>query len=775
MHPNHIPEFRDPLPPASSHRLDGRATDVITRQRTRLEEQVGRVDEAFLDSETNTPLYGYRFTLDNGTEINLAVDVNADGEPVGADRDFVEARNRAAVLRSRERSRGSRHFNYGFQRNRGGGPGGHGYQFTRAEDEYRDRLSDFVARKVSTNTALNDEGVVTEAVSRSVIQEQRQMSALENMSAERKSGNRLLNFFRRHKVLRFATGVALTGLGVSLVASGAILAAAPVLAARAALGGDGGYLLTRTGWDAFQGRQARRKPHDDIRMAGSNNGDFSGNLTPRAAFERQIKLLGAEARAGSSDSKRQALIHRLGSGLVREYYTGELDFSAAQDFDTIRGQVNDLYTNQIRNLQTERIRSDQTQSRRRHIAGVAGGVVMGALSIAHPIGIDLLNPGGFVHDIFGGGHGGAHTAGHGGSSAHHGGGKPNGSANTASSGSEAGNNSTTASGSPSGSTEINIYGGSGNDTINVGSFQDAADHAHHASRLAAQHLHETFRGISTSELNVKPGGGFISTLQDQYHLSPAQADAMYHDMYSQLHNAPGTYLDGSDIRISAPGDFRLPGGARAILEQHLQALHRMPEHLLNTNVDNASHSGATVDATTGGTKAPDYTYGHGGNGTPGSIDATTGGVSAPDASSAASGYDVSINGGSGSEHINVLLPNADTPQGQQLQALINGHYVTETGLQSLAPDQAAQAQYYIANFVQNGGFTGLSASAKAAAQGSIENYIQASIEHPGSGMGAHEAAERIHHLWGMLNHNLNNLTTAQAESLESDLTLANAG
>lgn len=806
MHPNHIPEFATPWPPVDNPRLNGRATEAITRQRTRLEEQVGNVTEARLDPQEDTPLYGYRFNLDNGTEIQLTVDVNGDGEPVGADRDFVEARNRAATLRSRERSRGSRSLNYAYQGDRGNGPGGHGYQFERAETEYHNQLADFIARKVSGNAALNNEDLVTEAVSRSVIQEQRQMSALENMSAERKSGNKVLNFFRRHKVLRFATGVALSGLGISLVASGAILAAAPVLAARAALGADGGYLLSRTGWDAFQGRRAKKQPHDDIRMAGSNNGDFSGMLTPRAAFERQVKLLGAEARAGSGDTKRQALIQRLGSGLVREYYTGELDFSAAQDFDTIRDQVSALYTNQIRGLQTERIRSDQTQSRKRHIAGIAGGAVMGALSIAHPIGIDVLNPAGFVHDIFGGGGGGAghgagaHASGHGGSSAHRGGGTSgNNPSASAANGYSAGSSMNGPSGggnigpyangygAPNGSTEINIYGGAGNDTITVGSMHDAAYHgAHTGHGLGAHHLHETFDGVSTSNLHVESGGGFISTLQEQYNLSPAQADSVYHAMYGQLHGAPGTYMVGSDIRISAPGDFKLPDSARAILEKHLEALHRMPEHMLHTGVDNAGHNGATIDATTGGTKAPDYT-----SGGP-TIDPTTGGTIAPDALSSQAhvaadptafqgtggttpGYSLTIDGGAGNDHISVLLPDANSPAGQHLQALVDGHYVAETGVGNFTPDQIAQAQYYIANFIHNGGFTGLSASAQAAAQGSIENYIQAAIEHPAPNMDAQQAADRVRQLWTALGHNLGNLTTNQAENLETDLILANAG
>jgi hypothetical protein len=811
MRPNHNPEFKRTQPPASSHRLDGRATDVITRQRIRMEDKVGRIDEAHLDDHEDTPLYGYKFELD-GTAVELKVDMDANGEPVGPDREFVEARNRAAVLRSRERSKGSRRFNYSFRRNRGHGPGGHGYDVSRAEREYHDELSDFIARKISGHRQLNTKNQVTQAVASSVEQEVQQMSVLENMAAEQKSGTRLLNFFRNHKKLRIAAGLALSGMGMVGLATGQLEVAIPAFAARSALSTTGGYLLGRTGHDAFQGWRAKKQPHNDIRMAGSNNGDFSGRLTPRAAFERSIKLQGAEARAGSHDAKRQKASRQI-AGLVHEYYTGALNFTPSRSQGRIRDEVESLFNGHIRPLQTERLKSDQTQSRKRHLAGVAGGIALGALSIAHPIGVEL-HPIGFITDhlgIGGGGHSadayvsghhtgskGMHAHGHGGgSSANHNGAGKSGSSNpnTAStnsassspSGSGYGGNPTggnTVTGSPNASTapaEINIYGGPGNDTINVSYLHEAAaGHGAHGSHIPGAHnLHETFHGIPTGELHVKSGGGFISTLQEQYHLSPAQAEAAYHDMYTQLHGAPGTYLDGSDIRISSPGDFQLPDSARAVLEERLKALHRMPEHLLNagiTNTDGSNVHDAMTYGKTGGVKAPDNLAS--GNAGGAMVDAQTGGVIAPTADTAGntvhsavagSSSGITIDGGSGSDHISVMLPNTDTAHGQALQAMVDNHYVPETGVGNLTSEQAAQAQAYLEGFVHNGSSSTLSPGAKAA----VEQYTQASIEHPGQGVAAHQAAERLQHLWAMMGHNLNNLTQAQAQSLENDLVIAN--
>ncbi len=748
MRPTHNPQFKDALPPASSYRLDGRATDAITRQLDRLNESVGDVNEARIPHQENEErLYGYNLGLSNGAAHELTVEVNAAGEPDGDDREFVDARNRLAVLRSRERSRGSRRFNFAYMLGRGNGPGGHGYQLRRAQREYNEALSDFVARKID-GLALGNEDLVTEAVSRSIIQEQKQMSALENMAAEQKSSTRFLNFFRNHKKLRFAAGLALSAIGTVGVATGQLEIAIPAFAARSALGAVGGYLLGRTAWDAVQGRRAKRLPDDDVRMVSTNNGDFSGRLTPRAAFQRIVKLYGAEARAGSHDPRRQQLIQRLGSGLVHDYFTDQLSFTAGLHGHTeIENQVTSLYQGIINNPETERLESDQTQSRKRHIAGLAGGILFGAL-------LPGVRTVGLIGGIDIGGHGspGANAIGHHGGSrasgsgtlAHPhtkiGAGKPSistesGPANGSGPGSEiAGSHAPTSL--PNGSRDISIAGN--NDTVLVGLLPEVAGHAHHG--LGLHDLHEALGGVSIGELHVESGGGFISTLQEQYHLTPAQAEATYQAMYSHLYGMTGTYLDGSDIRISAPGTLKLTRDASTILEEKLREFHKLPGqiHTGNSVVNTITQTEGKIT----GSKSIDAT-----NLTNGSMDIT-------------------ING----NHDTVLvsgLPNESV----DLQAIVDSHYVQETGIGSLTPEQAIKAQVTLEDYIHNGGFSG-SHSAKEAAQKAILNYAQASVEGPAT-PGTQNESMWIRHLLMAMHHNF--LTTMQAEKLEENLAIVNAG
>ena len=380
------------------------------------------------------------------------------------------------------------------------------------------------------------------------------MMALENMAAEQKSSTRFMNFFRNHKKSRIAAGVALGALSTAGIAAGQPEIFLPALAARSAIGAVGGYALARTLWDGVQGHNARRRPENDVRMVNTIDGSFGRRLTPDKAFHRMIRLQGAEARAGSHDPKRQRVIQRLGAGPVHEYFMNELDFSAGYDAAIIGRQVLRLYVRQINRPELRRLKSDQTESRKRHIAGLVGGVAIGALPLLRPFG---------VFNGFGiGGHSCEATASHHPVISKPSGTAPKGGAPVAKS---AGT-----------STTINVTGN--NDTVIIGSPHNVTVHgppAHQAAHHAPQ-PHYQDAGISTSELHVNDGGGFISTMEHQYHLTAAQSDATYEAMYNQLYNAHGTYLVGSDIRISAPGDFYLPHHASAILRQHLVALHKLP-------------------------------------------------------------------------------------------------------------------------------------------------------------------------------------------------------
>ena len=59
--------------------------------------------------------------------------------------------------------------------------------------------------------------------------------------------------------------------------------------------------------------------------------------------------------------------------------------------------------------------------------------------------------------------------------------------------------------------------------------------------------------ISIDTLNVKPGGGFITTFQEQYGLSSQQANDLYYRVEPHLRGMDGTYAGPGDVRVSAPG------------------------------------------------------------------------------------------------------------------------------------------------------------------------------------------------------------------------------
>ncbi len=821
MHPNQPhqpPELRPAQLPADARRLDGRAARASSRQLTRLQEQVGRVDRAHIPEHANEPLYGYSFELHSGapgtpgTRIDLSIDTNEHGEPIGLDREFVDARNRLAVVKSRERSRGSRRFNFGFLRSRGEGEGGHGYNLhdddgqDGLQEQYNTQLYDFIARKVDGHAGLNSQATVTEAVSRAVIQEQQQMSTLERMAAEQKSSARAMNFFRNHKKSRIAAGLFLSGLSVLSLGLGQVEIALPAMALRGALAGTGGYELGRTGYDALQGRSARNRVHTDIRMVSTSNGDLSGRLSPEAGFQRLVKIHGAEARAGSSNAERRAFARRLGAGLVHEHYTGELNFAGGHTRTAIRDQVRSLHETHINPLQEERLRSDQQQSRRRHLAGVAGAGLMLIMPIARPLG--LIDAGGAVRGVGGifGHDSAAHAAaGHGSHSGHgaghHGKGGSHGSHNNArhSTSTKAleahtggatvsthgANSVVTVPNGPNGAAvEITINGGPGNDTISINSLGDAAHNSTHpgaghhtAANHAGRHAHETFHGISTSELHVKAGGGFISTLQEQYNLSPAQAEAAYHHMYAHLQGAHGTYMEGSDIRISAPGDYDLPPAARADLEAHLKSLHRMSEHL-----HHAQHAGAHTGGgeTTTGTHNPDAP----------AADAITGGAAAPDETAAVNAIPVPtapatvpVTGGatpigplptSGGDHLvnpALALPQTGTPQHDALTDMLNknsGAGDTAVPAGTVSKEMIAQAQHDIGSMANGGGtYASLPSADKAA----IQDYIHRSLETASKKPGSQESVKTIMKMVGgqVNDQNLQHLNAEQWAEAQREL------
>ena len=560
MHPQHNPEIRDALPPASLGVLDNRARTAVNHQLDRLERRIGEESIAKLPEHPDIPLQGFHLSLGDGSIVDLPLDVNAGGEVIGEDRTFIDARSSLAVLRSRERSRGSRVWNFAFRKNRTQGYG-HGWDIDQAETVYHDLLASFIARKVQghigSNQAHDNQDHVTEIVSRAIIQEQQQMSSLERMASELKSGGTgFLNGLRKNKAFRIAAGIGL-GVGAAVAgASGLWAVAIPLFGARAALSASGGYMLGRTGWDAFQGIRTRGLPNDDIRMASHSTHDISGRLNqPEGAFHRFINILGAEARVGSSMPRRQQLIHRqYNSDLVRRYYTysidpatgnpnhDALDFTNGHSEQDIEDRLSLLYASIIRPRQDERLKSDQTQSRKRHIAGLVGGALFAGLTVTGAI--EVLNVGVGVHHLGDGitGHVGTQHAGLSPKSnqiAPHVSGKPS-----------------------SGGTEIVIPPGS---QISI-----------NESAAVAPMAHDTISGQSTSVLDVHSGGGFISTFESQYGLTPSQANDAYNAMSDQLRSTAGTYLHGTDIRISAPGLFHLSSGEQTVLEHHLAEYGKLP-------------------------------------------------------------------------------------------------------------------------------------------------------------------------------------------------------
>lgn len=787
LRPNHNPQLRDALPPASLDQFDGRAIEAISRQKRDLEEHVGRVDRAVIPGEDNEPLYGYHVELDSGTEIKLEIETDAAGEPIPEDQEFVEARNRMAILRSRERSRGSRMFNFAFRKNRGGGPGGHGYNTDDAhglegiQEQYDEQLSNFISRKIHANSRITSRAHAEQAASRAIIQEQKQMSALERMSAELKSRNPVMNFFRNHKWARTATGLALSGVSVVGMATGQLEIAIPALAARSALSATGGYLLGRTGWDAFQGWRTRRLPHDDIRMAGHNNGDFSGPLEPEAAFERFVKINGAEARAGSGNPRRQELRRELGR-LVHEHYVDQFTFTgtAKPSRNTLRDQVQGLYDGIINPLEEERLTSDQTQSRRRHIAGLVGGTIMAALPLTRAITLINIGGGGGGHEVA------SHATHHGTHSSHsHVKGphtdKPETSQpshvtkpdTTASNHVQPGNPNTTAGTQVTEhASGIVINTGSGHDTITIGMPSENTAHAHGLQGSHSHHPnhghHQNRHGIQTrvsNELHVASGGGFISTLEDQYHLDPHQADATYHAMYGHLRGASGTYMDGSDIRISAPGDFHLNHGAHTDLERELRHFHKTPGNHHGTDIH------AAVDLPTGGLTAPEH-LGHHAN-----LADHDGGTTAPESTTDPHNPKVTVvHGKDGQEHIYIPPQLLEGGNGHDAsKVLIDGVYTPDTGLHGVTPEQASQAQAYLTSYVHGDGFHHMSPQAQMAAETAVNDYVKASLERPVSGTYAHQAMHRLDELWKLVGHHFHNVSATDAEKLEENLAIVNAG
>lgn len=716
---NHNLDFTPDRFPISEQRLDGIATRAITRQQRRLEGQIGAVDQARLPDQADVPLYGYRVEVTDaaGTvqPINLPIDVDpVTHQPVNEDLEFFDRRNRAAILRSRSRSKGSASFNFAFRRHRGDGPGGHGYETDRVETEYHEALHDFVARKISADGHFNNANLVTQAVSRAIIQEQQQMSALENMAAEQKSGNRFMNFLRNHKKSRIVAGLALSGIGALGVATGQLEIAIPAFAARSALGATGGYLLGRTGWDAFQGWRARRAPHDDLRITGGDANDFSGRLTPAAAHNRFIKLHGAEARAGSHNNRREELIRTLGRGPVHQFITGELNFAPSRSRARIRDQVEAFYNNHVINLQADRNKSDQTQSIQRHRAALVASFVLGAMPFGRALG--LL--GGF-YEI--GGPGSSPTA------PHHAVMRPS-NPNVA-------HGSGISNGESSGTGESEKIFIIGNDTrVYLDTLPNLS-----VNGASVQHLNEALNGASTKVLHVENGGGFIDTLRDQYHLSTAQAETDYQAMYGQLlHHGTGTYMDGSDIRISNPGDFVLTSKEQTILDHQLQA-----QHMMSSPVSSASPTRIMSNLNK-----------------PAIIDMNAGSI-------AHVPHEVVTVDSRGA----VIIDGAPDTSGHAAEIIVNGSsYVPEHSVPGMSSAQALHAQQTLENYISSNGLSGASPSAQSAAQEVIRNYAQAAIEGPVV-PGTQADVNWIQHFLNGMHHNL---SADDAETLDEKLAIVNA-
>lgn len=76
-------------------------------------------------------------------------------------------------------------------------------------------------------------------------------------------------------------------------------------------------------------------------------------------------------------------------------------------------------------------------------------------------------------------------------------------------------------------------------------------------------------------LHIDAGQGFENSLQDQYGLSDQQARGAYEAMREHLAGDPQTYMQGSDIRITNPGNFSLNDPAQHALEDYLRSIGKL--------------------------------------------------------------------------------------------------------------------------------------------------------------------------------------------------------
>lgn len=783
----HNPEFRDAHGPITLDMFDGRAVEAARLQQLRLEAKIGRVDRARTPNIAGAPmqLFGHNVTLENGTNVQLSVETDQHGEVTNPDdQAFVDARNVLAIMRSRERSRGSRLFNFAFHKDRGAGHG-NTYEVDQAQQVYLEELGSFIERKVTdgTNPAsaalMADHDLMNEAVGRAIVQEQLQMSALEKMAAETKSRpNRMLNFLRNHKKTRFAIGVALSATSIVGFATGQLEIALPAMALRTALSAEGGYLMGRTGWDAFQGARARRKPAQDIRNASHIIRDTSGRMTARnganhpinagglvnpvGVFQRFVHILGAEARAGSHDPRRQEAATRL-AAVLHEHYTdaaiGGLDMAtvgsgAAGASATIAEEVGRMYDDVINAEEQGRLASDQTQSRKRHIAGMVTAVAFGSLPGLNKLGlIPSLHTfgvgfGGDHHTAGGGGStpngGGSHVTHSGGHTTHH-----SGSTTHVGSGENVttiGNGNHIAVGNTLNSTDIHAHGSA---------FDTTHGHTggnHHGAGHNSHHGDGNYLMPETDTLHVAHGGGFISTLQHQYNMTPVQAEDTYRAMYHSLHGAHGTYMNGTDIRISSPGDFKLPTGAQTILENKLNAIHHV-------SAGNAHHGAGAAGSAHNGVQGSMAHPGQAGpNGVPGNANVAP----LSQVAGSATHENVTVTTiGNGNE---VIVDNVSN----QVHLMVNGHEVSQSTLHGLKGNHLSVAEKNLAQFITNDGKTPLSAGDRT----NLTRVINHTLTQRNGN--AQPAVDNLRHLWDGMHHNLANLTTDDAEEIENNLILAHA-
>lgn len=100
-----------------------------------------------------------------------------------------------------------------------------------------------------------------------------------------------------------------------------------------------------------------------------------------------------------------------------------------------------------------------------------------------------------------------------------------------------------------------------------------------AGEAQASEATEALSGIGDTEaievtdsLSVPQGEGFENTLQQQYGLTDTEASEAFTRMRPHLEGQPGTYLQGTDLRISNPGEFILNEEARRVLEEYLESI-----------------------------------------------------------------------------------------------------------------------------------------------------------------------------------------------------------